>query len=292
MNLVTSSLAVLGAAAGFGPFATSSASESLLLTWSFVNVTAVTTLLLAAVLMEGRRAQEARRKTEIQYRMLVEQASEGIVIADETGRCIDVNSLGCEMLGYDREAMFDRFLSDFVASEQRAEAIAQLGALRPGRATMSSWLLERRDGTRFPAEISTKTAGRREAPGIHPGRDGKAHAREQLRHSQKMEAVGILAGGVAHDFNNLLTAIIGHTDFARANLPPDHKIRADIEEVGKAARRAADVTRQLLAFARKQIVKPKVFVLDDLVLNLENMLQRVLGEKVELSIVTATSAVP
>ena len=287
VNLVTSSLAVLGAAAGFGPFATGSASESLLLTSSFVNVTAVTTLLLAAVLMEGRRAQEARRKTETQYRMLVEQASEGIVIADETGRCIDVNSLGCEMLGYDREAMFDRFFSDFVASEKRAEAVAQLRALRPGRATMSSWLLERRDGTRFPAEISTKRLDDGRLQAFIRDVTERRMLEEQLRHSQKMEAVGILAGGVAHDFNNLLTAIIGHTDFARANLPPDHKIRADIEEVGKAAARAADVTRQLLAFARKQIVNPKVFFLDDLVLNLENMLQRVLGEKVELSIFTA-----
>jgi CheY-like chemotaxis protein len=99
-----------------------------------------------------------------------------------------------------------------------------------------------------------------------------------------MEAVGLLAGGIAHDFNNLLTAIIGHSDFALTRLPQDHKVRTDIVEVVKAASRAADLTRKLLAFARKQLVEPKLLNMHDLVLNIENMLKRVLGEHIELTI--------
>jgi CheY-like chemotaxis protein len=99
-----------------------------------------------------------------------------------------------------------------------------------------------------------------------------------------MEAVGQLAGGIAHDFNNLLTAIIGHSDFALMRLSRDDRVRGDIEEVSKAAGRAADLTRKLLAFARKQLVEPKLLSIPDLVRGMEHMLKRVLGESIELTI--------
>src|SRR5690606_34655929 len=104
----------------------------------------------------------------------------------------------------------------------------------------------------------------------------------QLAQSQKMEAIGMLAGGVAHDFNNLLTAIMGHAEFAEDALVDNEPARADLVEVRRGAQRAAELTRQLLAFARKQIVAPKVVVLDDLVANVEKMLRRVIGADVEL----------
>ncbi len=108
-------------------------------------------------------------------------------------------------------------------------------------------------------------------------------AEERLRQAQKMEAVGRLAGGVAHDFNNLLTAILGYSDFLGAR-PLDSAARDDVEEIRKAAKRAAALTQQLLAFSRKQILKTEVLDLGDVLSGLGGMLGRLLGEDVEVSI--------
>src|SRR4029453_16532593 len=86
---------------------------------------------------------------------------------------------------------------------------------------------------------------------------------EQLRQAQKMEAIGRLAGGIAHDLNNALTAIAGYAELALGEVPPDHAARADVEEIRKAAERAGSVTRQLLAFSRKQLLEPRLFNLND-----------------------------
>ena len=107
---------------------------------------------------------------------------------------------------------------------------------------------------------------------------------EQLRHSQKMEAVGRLAGGIAHDFNNLLTAIIGYTEIVMVSLDPGDPRRGDAEEIARAAMRAADLTRQMLAFSRKQILQPKVIDLNLTLAKVEPMLRRVLGEDIVMTI--------
>jgi signal transduction histidine kinase len=114
---------------------------------------------------------------------------------------------------------------------------------------------------------------------------------EQLRHSQKMEAVGRLAGGIAHDFNNLLTAIIGYTEIVLTSLDPKDERRADAEEIGRAAMRAADLTRQMLAFSRRQVLLPKIIDLNIALGKVEPMLRRVIGEDIVMSVTgKATSA--
>ncbi|OFW42051.1 MAG: hypothetical protein A3J29_04850 [Acidobacteria bacterium RIFCSPLOWO2_12_FULL_67_14b] len=107
---------------------------------------------------------------------------------------------------------------------------------------------------------------------------------EQLRHSQKMEAVGRLAGGIAHDFNNLLTAIIGYTEIVLYSLDPKDERRADAEEIGRAAMRAADLTRQMLAFSRRQVLQPKVISLNTALAKVEPMLRRVIGEDIVMTV--------
>jgi signal transduction histidine kinase/CheY-like chemotaxis protein len=107
---------------------------------------------------------------------------------------------------------------------------------------------------------------------------------EQLRHSQKMEAVGRLAGGIAHDFNNLLTAIIGYTEIVLHGLDPKDDRRADAEEIGRAAMRAADLTRQMLAFSRRQVLQPKVIDLNTALTKVEPMLRRMIGEDIVMTV--------
>jgi signal transduction histidine kinase len=119
-------------------------------------------------------------------------------------------------------------------------------------------------------------------------RDDALHKRlileEQLRHSQKMEAVGRLAGGIAHDFNNLLTAIIGYTEIVLTTLDPKDDRRADAEEIARAAMRAADLTRQMLAFSRRQVLQPKIIDLNTALAKVEPMLRRVIGEDIVMTV--------
>jgi signal transduction histidine kinase/CheY-like chemotaxis protein len=119
-------------------------------------------------------------------------------------------------------------------------------------------------------------------------RDDAMHKRllleEQLRHSQKMEAVGRLAGGIAHDFNNLLTAIIGYTEIVLYSLDPKDDRRADAEEILRAAMRAADLTRQMLAFSRRQVLQTKVIDLNTTLAKIEPMLRRLIGEDIVMNV--------
>ena len=283
-NLLMAGMAIWGAVAGLGPFGAGPLDERLLLTALFIAVMTITTLLLGAVLVQGKRAEEARLTTESRYRMLVEQAADGIFITDANGRILDVNSSGLEMLGYTRRELLMKSVQDLFLPGDGEGLGDVVEALTRGRIIRSEWTFLREDGARIPIEISAKKLEDGRLQGIVRDVSERKALESQLAQSQKMEAVGMLAGGVAHDFNNLLTAIMGHADFAEESLGPDDPARADLVEVRRGAQRAAELTRQLLAFARKQIVAPKVVVLDDLVANVQKMLRRVIGADVELEV--------
>ena len=122
------------------------------------------------------------------------------------------------------------------------------------------------------------------APAVENARmhEERVQAEEQLSQAQKMESVGQLAGGVAHDFNNLLTAIMGYSQLSLQETPPESPISNHLQEIQQATKRAADLTNQLLAFSRHQVIEPKVIDLNGLVMNLDNMLRRLIGEDIEL----------
>lgn len=107
-------------------------------------------------------------------------------------------------------------------------------------------------------------------------------SQEQLQHAQRLEAVGRLAGGIAHDFNNLLSVVLGYSISIASELPEDSAMRADLEEIRRAGERAAELTQQLLAFGRQQVLEPRVVDLNDVMLRVDRMIRRILGEDIEL----------
>src|SRR5260370_22619514 len=137
------------------------------------------------------------------------------------------------------------------------------------------------DGTVIHGTVVDIPARKRAEEALH-------RTEEQYRQAQKMEAVGRLAGGVAHDFNNLLTVIHGYSEMLLAGLPAIDPRHLHAQEIRKAAERAADLTRQLLAFSRKAVIAPRVLNLNVLVRDMEGMLRRLLGADIDLATVTAT----
>jgi two-component system cell cycle sensor histidine kinase/response regulator CckA len=241
---------------------------------------------VATDITERKRAEEALRRSEASYRGLVEHAAYGIYRATADGEFLMVNPALFRMLGYPSAEDLLKLnvgRDAYVDPAARARIVARCEQFGSAIEEVA-W--RRRDG----GVITVRLSGRPVR-----GPDGAIECfefivedvteqralEERLRQTQKMEAVGRLAGGIAHDFNNLLTAILGSVDFLRRALGPEHPEHAETEEIQKAAVRAADLTRQLLAFSRQQVLAPKVLELDALVTNLEKMLRRLIGEDVE-----------
>jgi len=236
---------------------------------------------------DEKRAEQALHRSEASYRGLVEHAAYGIYRATGDGKFLMVNPALFTMLGYgsgEELLKVDIARDLYVDPEARVrilERCEQFGS------AIEEVAWRRRDGRVITVRLNGRPV---RAPDgalecfefIVDDVTEQRALEERLRQTQKMEAVGRLAGGIAHDFNNLLTAILGSVDFLRRALGPEHPEHAETEEIQKAAVRAADLTRQLLAFSRQQVLAPKVLELDALVTNLEKMLRRLIGEDVEL----------
>ncbi|HUJ71323.1 MAG TPA: PAS domain S-box protein, partial [Verrucomicrobiae bacterium] len=232
--------------------------------------------------MAGREnAETALIASETKYRVLVEQSSDGIIATDNSRNIWFANPSACEMLGYPREELLRLKIEDTYLPEDRASCVGRLQELPNGSTLRFERNVRRKDGTIFPAEVIL----RRLEDGSHQGivRDitDRKRLQQQLLQSQKVEAVGRLAGGVAHDFNNILTTMIGYCELLRDQVGTDSDARANVEEIAAAAERAASLTRQLLAFSRKQTLQPKVLDPNGLVGNMDKMLRRLIGEDIE-----------
>jgi len=246
---------------------------------------------------EHRQAESALRASEERYRTIFQNSAMGIFRSTIEGRFLELNPAMAKMLGYDSPAQALREITDigeqfYIHAEDRQQVIAR--QLRGTSDTGQHFChYKRRDGKEWFANLYLKTI--RDAEGKPVFFDGiieditervkaeqdREKLQEQLLQAQKMESVGRLAGGIAHDFNNILSVIIGYTELAMRD-KEDSKRHAHLEQVRKAAHRSVNLTRQLLGFARKQIVLPKVLDLNETVESLLKLLQRLIGEDITL----------
>jgi two-component system, cell cycle sensor histidine kinase and response regulator CckA len=237
---------------------------------------------------ERQQIEDALRRSEEEYRGLVENAKDMIVILDLEGNLTSANKTALQLTGYTLEEALKLNFMQVVAPESLEHARRMLASKISGETEQTIYELEiiAKDGKRISLDVSSWLVYKDGVPmNVQAiGRDvtERKHLEQQLLQAQKMEAVGRLAGGVAHDFNNLLTAITMSTDIAIRKLGPADQVRRHIEEIRKAAERAASLTRQLLAFSRKQILQPKVIDLNYLVEDSTNMLRRLIGEDIEV----------
>src|ERR1035437_600429 len=236
-----------------------------------------------------RAAQEGLRRSESNFRSLVMNAPYGICRCDAFGTLQDANPALVAMLGYDSAAeLTGRHLGSLYADAQQWFQTADY--FHAGKA-FNDLTTEcvRKDGAAIVARISGRSIANGKAGGtfeIFMEDVTETRTLElQFRQAQKMEAIGRLAGGIAHDFNNLLMVISGYSEFLLERLGPDPRLRGPAQEISNATQRATSLTRQLLAFSRKQMLAPKMLDLNEVVAENLKMLTRMIGEDIDLVMV-------
>jgi two-component system, cell cycle sensor histidine kinase and response regulator CckA len=221
------------------------------------------------------------------YRELFENANEVMYTHDLGGRLTALNKAGVALTGYSREEAMGMNMSTLVAPEYRRIWREKLDSQIGGEAKTTYELeIVNRSGARISLETGTRLIFRVGKPvavqGIARDVTERRRLEAHLLQSQKMEAIGRLAGGVAHDFNNMLTVITGYSQWMLDELPPESPMCESASEILLAANRAAALTNQLLVFSRNQVIQPIIVDLNDLVAQMDQMLRRLIGENIEL----------
>ena len=242
-------------------------------------------VVMALDVTERVLSEQALRRSEARYRDLFENASDLIATVDLEGRVTDVNQAFVHATGYSREELLELRLDDLIPVDSR-QAIDQARTQKLAGAsdTVYEHELLARDGTHIQMEVASRLIFEDGKPvgteAICRDISERKRLEDQLRQAQRLEAVGQLAGGVAHDFNNLLTVISGYAEQLLDDR--DRASEPELDQIAAAAARATILTRQLLAFSRRQVLRPRVLQLNDVVAGLTPMLSRLIGENVEL----------
>jgi PAS domain S-box-containing protein len=248
-----------------------------------------------AIALEQRRAQDELRASEERYRLISENTTDVISLMDvDSGRYIYVSPSAQHVFGYSPDEIMAKTPgatltpeSFELANRRMTEVVTAFRAGKSAPTAVHQLDHIRKDGTVIRTEVLTTFLPSRDGRGgalLVVARDitARAHVEARLMEAQKLQSVGRLAGGVAHDFNNLLTVINGYSNLVLQDLSPDDPVRESIVEIAVAGERAAALTAQLLMLSRRQVVRPKVVNWNDIILEVEKMLGRLIGEDIRL----------
>ncbi|MBN2526935.1 MAG: response regulator [Deltaproteobacteria bacterium] len=248
---------------------------------------------------ERKRSEEALRRSEERFRTVVDASIDTLISVDMDGSISLFNQAATRMLKYQWTEVIGKSIDMLIAPEFRSDVnffvASQSSAGVPSHRIVGNTIevdALTKSGKRLPVELSISygTRGRedfllvimRDISEKRRSQEVLEETEAQLRLSQKMEAIGRLAGGVAHDFNNLLGAILGYSDVMLLDVKEGDPLREDVLEISRAAKRAAELTRQLLVFSRKQVMQPQVFSINGVVDGAKRMLGRLIGEDIHL----------